>query len=465
MTMPAPIRTIAVVGDGLSGWTTAAALARRLPGVVVRVVPVAGATPAATDQLATMTPSAVAFHAAMGLGERQVFDAVEGVHRLGVRLVGWTDTPVTVAYGQYGVPTGAAAFHLLWARADDAGPFDAQSPAAMLAAANRFIAPDDDPASPMCAYETGLAADPARYRDYMCAYARHLGVQDTPPLVSASVSGDRITGLTVAGGTLVADLYVDASGPDAVLLTRLPGGGDRVDWSGWLPANRLVFGTAPADPALPPVDIATARKGGWHLAVPLSDRTLTVQVRTGGEGVSMAQGRRIAAWIGNCVSVGDAAVEIEPLASPHLRLLHAAIDRIVALLPDTGFARVEIDHYNHEWRDEADRMRDFTILHHVAGKADAPCPPELPPELEAALALFRQRGRLPHQDGDLVGRDRWLAVLMGLGERPRVADALLDTVEPAAFDRLAAGHRAAIARAVALAPRHVDTLPPRKTRA
>ena len=458
---PAPIRSIAIVGDGLAGWTAAAALARRLPGVTVRVVAVPNAAPAATDRLATMAPAAVAFHARMGLGERQVFDAVEGVHRLGVRLIGWAEAPVTIAYGQYGVPTGAAAFHLLWARAEGAGPFDAQSPAAMLAAADRFMPPIDDPASPMAAFETGLAADPARYRDYMRAYARHLGVADTAPLSAVTVTDDRITGVTLADGTLAADLYVDASGPDAMLLSALPGGSDRVDWSQWLPADRLVFGTAPVDPALPPVDIATLRKGGWHLASPLRERTTTVQVRTGGNGVAMAQGRRAAAWIGNCVAIGDAAVEIEPLAGPHIRLLHAAIDRIVALLPDTGFAAVEIDHFNHEWRDEADRMRDFTILHHVAGKPDAPCPTEL----AEALALFRQRGRLPHQDGDLVGRDRWLAVLLGLGERPRIADALLDTVAPAAFDRLAAAHRAAIAAAVSTAPPHKATLPPRRTRA
>lgn len=457
----APIRGIAIVGDGLAGWTAAAALARRLPGVAVQVVPVAGTTPAVTDQLATMTPAAVAFHDRMGLGEQQVFDALDAVHRLGTRLVGWGATPVTVAHGQYGVPTDTVPFHLLWTRATNAGPFDAQSPAAMLAAANRFLPPDEDPASPMAAFDTGLATEPARYRDYMRAYARHLGVGETPALTSVSVQGDRIAGLVLNGATLTADLYVDASGPDAVVLTTLPGGTDWVDWSAWLPADRLVVGTAPVDPALPPVDIATTRKGHWHLASPLRDRTLTAQVRTGGDGLPMAQGRRTAAWIGNCVAIGDAAVVLAPLAAPQIRLLHAAIDRIVALLPDTDFTAVEIAHYNHEWRDEADRMRDFTILHHVAGTPDAPCPPEL----DEALALFRQRGRLPHQDGDLVGRDRWLAVLLGLGERPRVTDALLDGIDPAAFDRLAAAHRSAIAAAVRAAPTHMTSLPARRTRA
>lgn len=460
-----PIRSAAVAGDGVAAWTAAATLARRLRGVSVQVVPVR-ARPGVVDRITTMGPEARAFHRGLGLSDADVLMGARGVLRLGDRLDGWAaDQPPYVAgHGGY-VPADAPPGFAALQAALDPAPFSAHSAAAALAEAGRAAL---DPAGPLSLADAGLAAEPSAYRAFLRAYARHLGTREHPaPLRAVRTAGDRIERLELADGTAVeADLYVDASGPDALLLAALPGGGKRRSWRDWLPATHVSVGEAPADQALPPVDTTAAGPDGWRLACPLRDRTLVARVAAGsggGEALRLDQGRRARAWIGNCVALGDAAVEVEPLRAAPLRLLHAACDRIVALLPDIGFAEVELAHHNREWADEADAVRDFLMLHYATATRPEPfwrraraAPPTA--GLADTLALFAERGRLAPRDHGVVGPDQWLAVLMGNGARPRRLDALAAAVDPDAFRAWAAGRRAAIARAAAAAPTHAELL-------
>src|SRR5437763_1002752 len=66
----------------------------------------------------------------------------------------------------------------------------------------------------------GLHIDPHRYREMMRAFALHLGVTEIAgPISDVRLGGDdgSIEAIQAGGGDIVADLYVDATGPAALL--------------------------------------------------------------------------------------------------------------------------------------------------------------------------------------------------------------------------------------------------------
>jgi len=154
---------------------------------------------------------------------------------------------------------------------------------------------------------------------------------------------------------------------------------------------------------------------------------------------------------------------IEPLEAAPLHLLHTQIDRLVTGLPDRTFAPVELAHYNRVTGEEADRLRDFVLLHYaISDRAEpfwqAARASELPPLLAETLALFRARGRLPVRDGESFDRDSWHAVLFGQGVRPDRIDVLAHAVDPRQALLAMTAFRDRLTAAVATAPSHRDYL-------
>lgn len=461
------IGTIAVVGDGVAGWSAAAALKSRVPGISVALIPVADLRPAFVDLFGGASPSIGEFHADIGLDERDVLTRTGASIRLGTRFVRWSGADYTHAYGPAGMPVDGAPFATLWAGLGGTEPFDSFAPAAALAAAGRFIPPRADI---LGGYANGLQLDPPVYRRFMEAYARHLGVVVTASgLQHAETDGQRVTALHLDdGGCLEADLYIDATNADARLIDQL--GDDWQDWSPWLPCDSVVqtIGTsdaAPPDPFLSPLEQVEAIDGGWRLTSCLPDRTDTAIIYASGarsesgDVLRFRSGRRSRAWVGNVVAIGEAHCVVEPLEAAPLHVLHTQIDRLVASLPDRDFDDVELAHYNRETGQEADRLRDFLILHYATSDRAEPFwqavrNVALPPLLAETLTLFRERGRLPIRDGESFDRDSWHAVLLGQGLLPRRGDVLAAVVDPKRARAAMAGFRARLSKAVAAAPTH-----------
>lgn len=461
------IRTIAVVGDGVAGWSAAAALKSRVPGIAVALIPVAELRPGFVDLFGGASPSIGEFHADIGLDERDVLTRTGAGIRLGTRFVGWSGADYTHAYGPAGVPVDGVPFATLWAGLGGTEPFDSFAPAAALAAAGRFMPPRADI---LGGYANGLQLDPPVYRQFIEAYARHLGVVVTASgMRQAETNGDRVTALYLDdGGRLEADLYIDATNADARLITQF--GDNWQDWSRWLPCDSVVqiAGTSdvvPGVPLLSPLEQVEAIDGGWRLTSCLPGRSDTAIVyasgarREPGDVLRFRNGRRSRAWIGNVVAIGEAHCVVEPLEAAPLHVLHTQIDRVVASLPDRDFDEVELAYYNRETEQEADRVRDFLILHYAT--SDRPEPfwqaardAVLPSLLAETLALFRERGRLPIRDGESFDRDSWHAVLLGQGILPRRGDVLAAAIDPKRTRAAMTDFRARLSKAVAAAPTH-----------
>ena len=487
----AAIRSVVVVGGGIVGWSAAAALKRRLPALSVTVVPTSPTSDALADRVSATLPSIVEFHSDLGLSEADTVARAGSGFRLGTRFEGWVEVlPGYVhSYGSCGRPLGAAAFHQHWVRAAKSGAaaaFESHCPAAAIGGAGRFVHPqgEADPALPAFGY--GLQIDPPRYGEMMRAYARHLGVVERPGAIrGVRLRGEDgfVTALEMESGELAADLFVDASGPAALVRGRLDDAWE--DWSAWFPCDRILLAESapPADP--PPLDHAVALPAGWRWEAASPARTshgLVYSSQYLGDSkaervlrnasraepreapVALRPGRRPQPWLRNCVAIGDSAIAVEPLEWTNLHLAHSAIDRLVAMMPDRDCSEVELWDFNRQTAAEADRVRDFLALHYILARR--PSDPfwrdaavrTPPPSLAHTLTQFGERGRLPFYEDETFARDSWLAVLFGQGMIPRRVDPLTDLIPPEEADRMMVQFRQTLQRLVERLPSHADYL-------
>ena len=474
----APIERIVVVGGGIVGWSAAVALRRRVPDVAVTIVATPPPPDALADRIAQTLPSTIGFHDDLGLREEDAVLRAGGVWRLGTLFDGWAEgqPPYVHAYGPCGQPFGTASFHHHWlraARAATAAPFEAHAPAAALARAGRMPVP---PAGPMAEVQAALVLDVPRYRGMLEAFGRHLGVVVRDGTVaSVRLRGDDgfVAALALAdGGEVTADVFVDASGPRALVRSAIDAQWE--DWQPWLRCDRLVTGEGAAAP-LTALDTVSALPAGWRWRSAAVGRTLhglcyaaeflseaEAQQALTAAGATMVtpaasfrQGTRPAPWARNCVTIGDAATVIEPLDFTHLHLAQSAIDRIISMLPGRACHPLEIADYNRQASAEVMRVRDFVLAHYATARRPEPFwrePVALPPSLAETLALFGARGRLPFFEEETFSRDDWLAVLIGQGALPRRIDPLIDGTDAADSDRAMASYRGAIAEAVMRCP-------------
>jgi tryptophan halogenase len=486
-----PIKQVVVAGGGIVGWSAAVALKRRLPGLSVTIVPMPPPADALADRIASTLPSILEFHRDIGLTDADAIVRAGSSFRLGTCFEGWAgDLPPYVhAYGEYGRPFGTASFHLHWIRAAHrkaAAAFDSHSPAAAIARAGRFAQPQDEEGSPLAGFEYGLQLNLPRYFEMMRAYARHLGVTErASDIADVRLRGEDgfIAALKLGDGNEIGgDLFVDCTGPAATLRSALDGAFE--SWAGWLPCDRVLFADAPPPAEPPALDTVTATPGGWrwqaasairtshgivYASAQLGDAEAAAALRdVAGTGpaeppAAIRAGRRAEPWLRNCVAVGDAAVAMEPLEWGNLHLAHSQIDRIVSMMPDRDCGAVELWDYNRQCASEADRMRDFLILHYAASRRSEPmwraaAAAEPPQSLAHTLSLFRSRGRLPIYEEETFSRDSWLAVLLGQGVIPERTDPLIDSLSPTQADQAMAKMREAIAAMVPTLPSHAAYL-------
>ena len=471
VTVDPQITAVAVVGSGVAGWSAAAALKRRISSLNVEVISSPPAADSIVDRVISTLPSIVDFHADIGLTDADTIVRAQSALRAGTIFEGWADglADYVHAYGNYGVPIDGTPFHQQWLRARAVAkvqPFDRFSPAAELGRSGRFAAQGTAIVGAMPTIGYGLQLTMERYQQLMRAYALHLGVAERGGEIAAvplRPSDGFIDRLELTDGTRVtAELYVDCTGPQANIRSKL--GGEFIDWSGWLPCDRLIFATAQPRQDAQLLDGVSSTAFGWQWAAssPAAschgvayssahasrDEAIAALPSAAAE-ISIRQGRWAQPWLRNCVAVGDAAVTVEPLEWANLHLVHSQIDRLVSMMCGRDCAAVELGEYNRQSNAEADRIRDFVCAHYVTARRDEPFWAEAsriePPEsLAHTLLLFAERGRLPYYEEETFSRDSWLAVLLGQGFTPRRTDPLADIVPIEDVTRSIANYREAI---------------------
>jgi tryptophan 7-halogenase len=202
----------------------------------------------------------------------------------------------------------------------------------------------------------------------------------------------------------------------------------------------------------------------------MSDQAATDKLMREVEGKTIVQprvipfrtGRRLDAWNKNVIAVGLANGFVEPLESTSIHLIMTSMTRLIYLFPFPTVTQSIIDQYNEESRNEAEKVRDFIILHYCATQRDdSPmwkyCSSmSLPDSLARRLDLFRTRAHVWQRDGELFRTDSWVQVMLYQGIRPEHYHYLATAMPDNDLVRFLENIRTTINKAVDQMPTHQE---------
>ncbi|MDP8986084.1 MAG: tryptophan 7-halogenase [Pseudomonadota bacterium] len=458
------IASIAIVGGGTAGWVAASMLARALPGTGVAISVIESPDIGTVGVGEATIPPIIDLLRFLSIEEGDFIRHTQATYKLGIKFRDWKEPGHTFwhPFGVFGAPINHRPFFHCWHKARAAGlapRFNDFSVCAALGDEGKFRFPDADPGSEAAGLRYALHFDATLVAQYLRAYAQRLGVRRIErTVVDASMRADGfLDALRFSDhSTLQADLYIDCSGFRGVLIERILGAG-YIDWSGMLPCDRAVAFPTAADAALAPYTHSWARSAGWQWRIPLQHRqgngyvyasahcsetealddlTRTVAQKPLADPrfLRFVTGRRKLYWSRNCVALGLSCGFLEPLESTSIHLVTSGMFHLLEHFPDKAFDQANIDSYNAELTDEAERIRDFIVLHyHLTRRDDAPLwrycrSMAVPDSLRHRIELYRHTGRIRPLAGELFTDLSWFYIFEGMGLRPEAYDPLLDVV-------------------------------------
>lgn len=435
MSDPRPMpRHILVAGGGATSVLAAVALRRALPATQVTVLVTPPEPAAFADRASSALPFSVRLLERLGLAEPAIVNRCGGSHRLMMRYLGWSEEgrQGTAAHGAAIDPALQTGFMRDWGGggrgADTAAP--PGSLAEVLADAGRYApAGATGTPGPLDEVDHALRWNADALRDLAISQAHALGVQHRQGQAGAvrlDAAGHAAAVEVKGTGEIAADLFVDCTGPAALLLAQMPGA-QRIDWSAMLPVRQVLYGQ-PGAPMVALEDRLSITPAGWLHELAGRDglqRTLglakgageqDVLAAIGGEpmaSVSFIPGRARESWLGNVVALGDAAALFEPLGNFNADFAHRQLDLLLEMLPGTDVTAQERGEFNRRTALMADGTRDIVAAHYTPARAAALFGPlERSDELSLALDQFTRRGRSPYfEEWPLVEQER--AALFG----------------------------------------------------
>ena len=479
---------IVIVGGGTAGWMAAAALAKTFgPHRQIELIE--------SDQIGTVgvgeatIPAIRNYHLLLELDEAEFLAAVNGTFKLGIEFENWgrLGDKYVHPFGPPGTDGWAAQFHHYWLKARQQGEqrdLGEYSVEVSLSRAGKFGMNGDRKPNYAYHFDAGL------YAALLRRYSERLGVKRTEGKVVSvkqEPEGGHIESVVLESGQVVAgDFFIDCSGFRGLLIEQTLKAGWE-DWSHWLRSDSAVA-VQSESVALPmPYTRSTARSAGWQWKIPLQHRvgngivycshylgddqaTKLLLDNIDGKPITEPRtlkfktGRRLKQWQGNCLALGLASGFLEPLESTSIHMIQNSLIRFIKLFPAGEINQAEVDQFNEDVRLEAERIRDFIILHyHVNQRTDSPywtdCREmEIPDSLAHKIALFQANARVFRDHYELFAEQSWVAVMIGQGIRPAGYHPVVDNLSEQQLVEFLASVRASIGQIVARQPSHQDYL-------
>jgi len=460
--MSRPIARVVVVGRDAAGWLSAFALQRAFgrTGLAVQMIELPSQL-SAVDVYAAL-PALTNLHRLLGLDENEVVSACSGVYVQGQRFSGWSKAKPAFmhAYDTQGVVINHVDFIQYWVKARAEGlAVDLEDFCLGAAAAkqNRYVLSKDTTEAFSNAAH-GMHLNARTYARLLKQCALKTGVVSTAgQIASVNRSGANIQSVVLSDGQIVeGDLFIDASGVEAVLIGAMPEAPFE-SWRHWFGADRIMVASGKRLSPLPAFSQISAYSNGWIGLYPLQNRTamkcvydssgqsdekaaeaigLTTGMRIESEVVvaPLESGARARAWVGNCIAVGEAAVVLEPLDAAYLHVIQLGLSRLIAFFPVEADALIEADAYNADIAAHIRNIRDFQIAHYKLNQRfgdrvwDRARDMNIPESLVYKLNLFAHRGRVALYDHESFEIENWNAILIGHGLMPRTYDPLADAL-------------------------------------
>ncbi len=447
----APLRVI-VVGRDAALWLTAVALQRALGGTGVAVTAVelpASLHPGAVHRA---LPALEALHNRLGINEAGLMRATGGSYALGWNVAPPAPAePFFLAHGGYGAAIDDTDFFHHWVKARRFGlgvPLEMFSPTAVAARQGRMLLPDSE-TEKFCRTDYGYHLPAIEYAGFLKGVAHRAGVASHRSR-SVTVERDEADGAILAvtldqGEQIEGDLFVDASGAEAILIGRTPGQALENCATGSA-VDRILVASAPRFSSVPVYSEVRICRGGWlellasqartqvkfaYSSAQLSDREALSAAQAASQlplqqvGVSAVQcGDRPRPWTANCIAVGAAAHRFDPLFDLDLHVVQLGIVHLISLFPTRDRFDAERDEYNRVLASNVARLRDLQPAFYglnrfyAAGFWDAARRAGMPEAALHKIRMFRARGLIPPMEDETFAPDLWRAMLVGLGEMP-----------------------------------------------
>ena len=262
-----------------------------------------------------------------------------------------------------------------------------------------------------------------------------------------------ITHLDTRGGRKIeADLFVDCSGSDALLIDKTCKEPFE-SYSDTLFCDRAIAMQIPymdKNRELRPYTTATAISSGWVWNTPLTSRIGTGYVycssfkdETAAEEeyrnflgadrvrdlnarhIKIRVGKHRRSWVKNCVAIGLSSGFVEPLESTGIHFIHAAIEKLAVALSGGFYNTADVAAYN--WFNTAvmEEVRQFLGIHYgLTAREDTPFWREVKYHTNLDIGdlpelLSRSKFRFPNdRNGRTFLNNSWVAVLTGMNYLP-----------------------------------------------
>ena len=459
--MSSPPRHVVVVGRDADLWLTATALRSALGPAGVAVTAIELPTRLTPASVYATLPAIESLHARLGVDEAALLRATGGSFSLGYNIVPPAGAPFFLAHGAYGAPIDGSGFFGFWLKARHFGltaQLEDFSPTAMAARHGRILLPDEDTelfGRTDYAYHLPAIA----YASMLKSHASGLGVA-MHQAIEVAAEQDAETGLIRAvspdaGPGIAGDLFIDASGPDAILIGDALDVGSE-DWRAFFPFDRRLTGRGKRFASVPGYAELRLSPAGWtalfagQAATPLvrayrgsvEDDEAAVAAAAAASGTVLSDvaitpvepAIRDKAWSGNCIAIGASACVFDPLFDLDLHGVQLGIVHLLSLFPTTTAAEAERAEYNRITRSSFDRLRDFQAALYLLSGASAAAPESLLHKVET----FRARGAIAPMEDETFTADQWRALFVGLGLTPDSWPPAIDTTPP---DRMKDGFR------------------------
>jgi tryptophan halogenase len=452
-----PVQKLIAVGGGPVAWIAALAMNRAFRHRKLEVTVLdTGAEPDAPLGYWTL-PSQRGIHDMIGVREGDLLKRTGASFKFGTEHRGWSgvDSRFLHAHAEIGTDVEGMPFYKYLQLAAMSGrgekPAD-YSVAAIAASLGRFARPKEgSPLTSNFTYAFHLEAAP--YAALLRELAKAQGVrciEGTLARVSRAADGN-VDALQLAQGERVeGDLFLDCSGRNASLMNLIDSG-EREDWSKWLPCDRQWSAFAGPQDNPPPLTRTMAGDAGWLWWAPLAQSSMVghvyssahlgddealsrlrqsaPDVRTEPRLRRFSSGKRLRPWTRNCIALGCAAVELEPLAGAQLHAAQIGIGTLIDLFPLDTRSQVESVEYNRIMGEHADALRDFTMAHYRVNTSrtgkfwEATRSEPAPARLANKLDLYRANGRIVLLDNETFEEVDWAWLLLGSGCLPAALEA------------------------------------------
>lgn len=448
------VQRVVVVGRDAPFWLSVLSLHRALGSADVTVRGVELPSALSASDAYSAAPSLAGLHALLGLDRHDVLRAAGGLPAQGQRFNGWGETSYIHGYdGPRAAIDDVDILHF-WIRGRGEGltlPYDELSVAAAAARQGR-VAPDGQEPLAFGTCHRGYHLEAQAYAGALKGLARSAGIQVTSAACAqAERHSESVRAVVADGERIEGDLFIDASGPEAVLA----GNHSLERWGKWFPADRLISASLPRlSPYLSFADIS-AVEAGWIGFFPLRARTAVMAAFSSQRASDTQMLDRVAAlagrnpesvriraidpgtrraWRGNVVAIGESFTTLEPLDAMQLHLVHAGLSNLIAWFPPDSEAMPEATSYNAVMARYAAGVRDYMIAHYrLNARTGQPLwdqcrEADVPATLQNKLDLFDACGLVRLNDEETFEEASWSALFLGQGLVPAAYNLQVDRV-------------------------------------